>query len=131
MPVLPDRDVIDQLFSGNFADPFSLLGMHAADNGLQVRALLPDASEVWLLEQQTGKRVVQLACDDARGFFSATVPRRKNPFRYQLEVRWQNHQQIVDDPYRFGTLLQDIDGWCWRRAPIYGRMSAGGASRYA
>ena len=29
MPVLPDRDVIDQLFSGNSADPFSLLGMHA------------------------------------------------------------------------------------------------------
>ncbi|MGO2437956.1 MAG: GlgB N-terminal domain-containing protein, partial [Serratia proteamaculans] len=48
MPVLPDRDVIDQLFSGNSADPFSLLGMYVADNGLQVRALLPDASEVWL-----------------------------------------------------------------------------------
>lgn len=76
MPVLPDRDVIDQLFSGNFADPFSLLGMHAADNSLQVRALLPDASEVWLLEQQTGRRLVQLNCDDDRGFFSATVPRR-------------------------------------------------------
>ena len=111
MPVLPDRDVIDQLFSGNSADPFSLLGMHAADNGLQVRALLPDASEVWLLEQQSGRRLVQLNCDDPRGFFSATVPRRKTPFRYQFEVRWQDNQQIVDDPYRFGTLLQDIDSW--------------------
>ena len=111
MPVLPDRDVIDQLFSGNSADPFSLLGMHAVDNGLQVRALLPDASEVWLRDQQTGRRLVQLNCDDERGFFSATVPRRKTPFRYQFDVRWHDHQQIVDDPYRFGTLLQDIDSW--------------------
>lgn len=85
--------------------------MHAVDNGLQVRALLPDASEVWLRDQQTGRRLVQLNCDDERGFFSATVPRRKTPFRYQFDVRWHDHQQIVDDPYRFGTLLQDIDSW--------------------
>lgn len=77
MPVLPDRDVIDQIISGHYADPFALLGMHATDNGLQVRALLPDAGAVWLVEQQTGRRLVQLNCDDPRGFFSAVVPRRK------------------------------------------------------
>ncbi len=111
MPVLPDRDVIDQIISGHYADPFALLGMHATDNGLQVRALLPDAGAVWLVEQQTGRRLVQLNCDDPRGFFSAVVPRRKNPFRYQLQVSWRDHQQTVDDPYRFGPLLQDIDSW--------------------
>ncbi|HID8218646.1 TPA: GlgB N-terminal domain-containing protein, partial [Serratia marcescens] len=111
MPVLPDRDVIDQIISGHYADPFALLGMHATDNGLQVRALLPDAGAVWLVEQQTGRRLVQLNCDDPRGFFSAVVPRRKNPFRYQLQVSWRDHQQTIDDPYRFGPLLQDIDSW--------------------
>lgn len=111
MPVLSDRDVIDQIISGHYADPFALLGMHATDNGLQVRALLPDATEVWLIEQQTGRRLAQLNCDDPRGFFSAVVPRRKNPFRYQLQVSWRDHQQTVDDPYRFGPLLQDIDSW--------------------
>ncbi len=80
MPVLPDRDVIDQIISGHYADPFALLGMHATDNGLQVRALLPDATEVWLIEQQTGRRLAQLNCDDPRGFFSAVVPRRKKSF---------------------------------------------------
>ncbi len=79
MPVLSDRDVIDQIISGRYADP-ALLGMHATDNGLQVRALLPDATEVWLGEQQTGRRLAQLNCDDPRGFFSAVVPRRKNHF---------------------------------------------------
>ncbi|HHQ6580994.1 TPA: 1,4-alpha-glucan branching protein GlgB [Serratia fonticola] len=111
MPVLPERDVINQLITGHYADPFSLLGMHVTENGLQICALLPDAGTVWLVESKTGNRLVQLNCDDARGFFSALVPRRKTPFRYQLEVSWRDHQQLLEDPYRFGTLLQDIDSW--------------------
>lgn len=127
MPVLSDRDVIDQIISGHYADPFALLGMHATDNGLQVRALLPDATEVWLIEQQTGRRLAQLNCDDPRGFFSAVVPRRKNPFRYQLQVSWRDHQQTVDDPYRFGPLLQDIDSWLLAEARTCAPMNARGA----
>ncbi|MFQ9622487.1 MAG: GlgB N-terminal domain-containing protein, partial [Enterobacteriaceae bacterium] len=45
-----DRDVINALISGHFADPFSVLGMHQTDAGLEVRALLPDATDVWVIE---------------------------------------------------------------------------------
>lgn len=41
-----DRDVINALIAGHFADPFSVLGMHQTPAGLEVRALLPDATEV-------------------------------------------------------------------------------------
>lgn len=44
-------------------------------------------------------------------FFIAKLPRRKNLFRYQLAVTWPESTQLIDDPYRFGTLLQDIDTW--------------------
>ncbi|MFL4557041.1 1,4-alpha-glucan branching protein GlgB [Yersinia kristensenii] len=111
MPVLPDRQVINQIISGHYADPFAVLGMHQTDSGLQVCALLPDAKEVWLVEADTGRNVVQLQSEDPRGFFLAKLPRRKTPFRYQLAVTWQESTQILDDPYRFGTLLQDIDAW--------------------
>ena len=36
-----DRDVINALIAGHFADPFSVLGMHRTEAGLEVRALLP------------------------------------------------------------------------------------------
>ena len=39
-----DRDVINALIAGHFADPFSVLGMHKTTAGLEVRALLPDAT---------------------------------------------------------------------------------------
>lgn len=111
MSVLPDRQVINQIISGHYADPFSVLGMHQTAQGLQVCALLPDAKEVWLVDSKTGRHLAQFTCEDPRGFFIAKLPRRKNLFRYQLAVTWPESTQLIDDPYRFGTLLQDIDTW--------------------
>ncbi|SUB14613.1 1,4-alpha-glucan branching enzyme GlgB [Pantoea agglomerans] len=79
MSELPDRDAINALFAGNYADPFSLLGMHRTQQGLEVRALLPEALEVWVIETSTGRKLAQLVCEDARGFFSGVIPRRKKP----------------------------------------------------
>lgn len=106
-----DRDVINALIAGHFAAPFSVLGMHRTDAGLEVRALLPDATEVWVIEPKTGRKVGNLECLDSRGFFSGVMPRRKNPFRYQLAVVWHGQQNLIDDPYRFGPLLQEMDAW--------------------
>ena len=44
MSELPDSLAINALFAGTYSDPFALLGMHQTANGLEVRALLPDAS---------------------------------------------------------------------------------------
>ena len=106
-----DRDVINALIAGHFADPFSVLGMHRTEAGLEVRALLPDATEVWVIEPKTGRKVANLECLDSRGFFSGIMPRRKNPFRYQLAVIWHGQQNLIDDPYSFGPLLKEMDAW--------------------
>ena len=83
-----DRDVINALIAGHFADPFSVLGMHKTTAGLEVRALLPDATDVWVIEPKTGRKLAKLECLDSRGFFSGVIPRRKNFFRYQsLRIR--------------------------------------------
>ena len=111
MSELPDRHAINALFAGNYADPFSLLGMHQTIEGLEVRALLPDASEVWVIETNTGRKCAQLKCLDSRGFFCGVIPRRKNLFRYQLAVTWHGQQNLIDDAYRFGPLLAEMDAW--------------------
>ncbi len=105
-----DRDVINALIAGHFADPFSVLGMHRTDAGLEVRALLPDATDVWVIEPKTGRKVGKLECLDSRGFFSGVLPRRKMLFA----ISWPSphgQQNLIDDPYRFGPLLQDLDVW--------------------
>ncbi|HAT1576586.1 TPA: 1,4-alpha-glucan branching enzyme, partial [Raoultella ornithinolytica] len=97
-----EKSAISALLAGHCSDPFSVLGMHPTDAGLEVRALLPDATEVWVIEPKTGRKVGKLECLDSRGFFSGVLPRRKNPFRYQLAVTWHDQQNLIDDPYRFG-----------------------------
>ncbi|KIZ38186.1 glycogen branching protein, partial [Raoultella ornithinolytica] len=105
------KKVIEALFTGCCSDPFSTLGMHCTDAGLEVRALLPDATDVWVIEPKNGRKVGKLECLDLRGFFSGVLPRRKNPFRYQLAATWHGQQHLIDDPYRFGPLLQELDIW--------------------
>jgi len=111
MSLFPDRHVIEQLINGHYADPFSLLGLHITEQGLQIRALLPGAWQVSLVDSQNGQSLVQLNCEDDRGFFVATVPQRHEFFRYQLAVTWPGGQQLIEDPYRFGLLLQELDSW--------------------
>nr|WP_210417019.1 1,4-alpha-glucan branching enzyme [Brenneria sp. CFCC 11842] len=112
MDTMPEfSDAINSLIAGHYADPFSLLGMHQSAKGLEVRALLPDAREVWVVEADNGRKVARLTCDDERGFFSAVLPRRKKPFHYRLAVTWQQETYLLEDPYRFGPLLQDLDIW--------------------
>ena len=106
-----EKSAISALLAGHCSDPFSVLGMHSTDAGLEVRALLPDATDVWVIEPKTGRKVGKLECLDTRGFFSGVLPRRKNPFRYQLAVTWHGQQNLVDYPYRCGPLLQELDAW--------------------
>lgn len=72
-----DRDVINALIAGHFADPFSVLGMHKTTAGLEVRALYPTLP-MWVIEPKTGRKLAKLECLDSRGFFSGVIPRRKN-----------------------------------------------------
>ena len=44
MTKLVAQSVINSFFDGKHADPFAVLGMHETHNGIEIRALLPDAS---------------------------------------------------------------------------------------
>ena len=93
---------------------------HKTTAGLEVRALLPDATDVWVIEPKTGRKLAKLECLDSRGFFSGVIPRRKNFFRYQLAVVWHGQQNLIDDPYRFGPLIQEMDCLLYTSRPNLG-----------
>ena len=84
--------------------------MHSTDAGLEVRALLPDATDVWVIEPKTGRKAGKLECLDSRGFFSGVLPRRKNAFVTSWRSR-HDQQNLIDDPYRFGRCCRSLDVW--------------------
>ncbi|WP_410500219.1 1,4-alpha-glucan branching protein GlgB [Chitinibacter sp. S2-10] len=85
--------------------------MHLVDGVLQVRAWLPGAAQVSLIESKTGKPLADFSRVDERGFFVACVPRRKNHFAYQLRVDWHGNSVDLEDPYRFPPVLGEMDVW--------------------
>ncbi len=72
-----DRDVINALIAGHFADPFPYWGC-INHRGTGSPCPLPDATDVWVIEPKTGRKLAKLECLDSRGFFSGVIPRRKN-----------------------------------------------------
>lgn len=74
------------IFEGTHADPFSVLGMHETEKGIEIRALLPDASRVVVIGSETHNAVCELEHIDERGFFAAVIPKTRTFFAYQLQV---------------------------------------------
>ena len=68
MTQLVAQSVINQFFDGAHSDPFSVLGMHETDNGIEIRALLPDACRVSVIDKENQDTVCELDCLDDRGF---------------------------------------------------------------
>ena len=111
MTQLVAQSVINQFFDGTHSDPFSVLGMHETDNGIEIRALLPDACRVSVIDKENQDTVCELDCLDDRGFFAGVVPKTHDFFAYQLRVYWGKESQILEDPYRYHPMISDLDEW--------------------
>ena len=111
MTQLVAQSVINQFFDGTHSDPFAVLGMHETDNGIEIRALLPDANRVFVIEKENQTTLFELTRLDERGFFAGVAPKTRDFFVYQLQVYWGKESQIIEDPYRYHPMINDLDQW--------------------
>ncbi len=108
---MPTKNDIAALLAARHADPFGVLGMHADAAGkLWVRAVLPGASAVEVLDTASGKTLTTLYQDDNDGYFEARIPLRRKVFDYRLKIRWHNGDTgVYADAYAFGPQLDEAD----------------------
>jgi 1,4-alpha-glucan branching enzyme len=99
---------IDALARGTHQDPFAVLGLHEVGGKLVVRAFLPNADKVEVVEPGSAKKIVDLTSLGG-GLFEAAVPRRKKRFAYHLRVEQGGNSWVSDDPYRFGPVMGELD----------------------
>ena len=99
------------LIQGKHADPFSVLGLHADATGkLWLRAFLPGAVSVKVIEGNSGKIITPLVLRHPDGLFEAAIPRRRKPFAYRLGIEWQHGTYLeLADAYAFGPQLNEKD----------------------
>ncbi|OUS24712.1 1,4-alpha-glucan branching enzyme [Thalassotalea sp. 42_200_T64] len=108
---LLSNDEVVALAQAQHQDVFSILGMHQnpQGKGLIVRAFLPDAISVDVIDNKTGKNVATLTLVNESGLFEGPLGRRRKPFNYHLRVAYEDETVLVEDPYRYPSLLNDDD----------------------
>ena len=106
---MPHPDEIEALCQGRHGDPCSVLGPHLDAAGVvQVRALLPGAVVVLVV---AGARAWPLPRLHEDGFFAGPTALPAGS-HYQLRVRWPDGlESLQEDPYRYGTVLGEMDVW--------------------
>ncbi|WAW05140.1 1,4-alpha-glucan branching protein GlgB [Oxalobacter formigenes] len=104
-------EVLELVIRGDYKDPFTVLGMHSEKGKLIVRALLPQAVSVAVVDSSTGKKISPMQRWGVTALFVAEIAGKKELFPYRLEIDWGDHVQVMEDPYRFPPVLGDIDVW--------------------
>ncbi|MBP1886726.1 1,4-alpha-glucan branching protein GlgB [Sinorhizobium mexicanum] len=97
---------LQALVEGRHGDPFSILGHHRYDDLDVVRALLPGAVSVDVVEADTNRTLTRLEVIHAGGLFAGAIG---SAARYLFRIHWQDAVQETEDPYSFGLLLGDLD----------------------
>jgi 1,4-alpha-glucan branching enzyme len=106
---LADSDAL-LLVGACHSDPFAVLGMHTAASELRLKAMLPGATSVAVIDAATGKHAADLALRDPSGLWEGAIPQRKSRFDYRLAVQWANGDEgVYADAYAFGPLIPDAD----------------------
>ena len=100
---------IAAIVTARHGDPFAFLGMHIENGSLVVRAMLPSATSVEVVDTATGKLAASAERVHPDGFFVATIAERTQRFAYRLHVDWGAATDEFDDAYRFSSVLGDLD----------------------
>lgn len=102
---------IAMIRTASHGDPFAVLGPHQFAIGrYSIRCFLPGAKQVAVLSR-LGQTLAVLHCRHPDGFFEGEVPIQAAD-AYQFQVEWLSGlQSTLEDPYRFPTVLGDMDVW--------------------
>jgi 1,4-alpha-glucan branching enzyme len=100
---------LNRFLAGDCSDPAALFGLRPGASGrLEVRAFLPRAERVELLDAGTGETVAAMRMVHPEGIFEAE-PERAGWFPYRFRVHGWGEPREIDDPYRFGSTLGEMD----------------------
>jgi 1,4-alpha-glucan branching enzyme len=107
-----DDTQIDLIRGAAHGDPFAVLGLHTVTDGRRwLRAFLPGAARVDVCNADASRTFATLAQRHGDGVFEGEVG-ADTPGDYRFQVRWQDgNTSLLDDPYRFGAVLGEMDVW--------------------
>ncbi|MEO3432177.1 1,4-alpha-glucan branching protein GlgB [Inquilinus sp. CAU 1745] len=106
------RPEVEAIVRADHGDPFAVLGPHRGDGGrgrTTIRVFDPGASSIQAVDPSNEAVLASLDRIHPEGFFEGAVKGDAWPVDYRLRIEGPDGTRIVDDPYRFGPWLGDLD----------------------
>jgi 1,4-alpha-glucan branching enzyme len=98
------------ILDARHGDPFAVLGAHPAEGGVAIRAFVPHA-ETLEARAPGGELLAKLERRDDAGLFEGLAEGRNGVADYRLHARNAEAEWVLDDPYRFGPVLGEMDDY--------------------
>jgi 1,4-alpha-glucan branching enzyme len=102
-------------------DPFAVLGPHEVTGGIVIRALVPGAERLEVIEDASGAVAGELRCRHEAGLFEGELADHPVWFGYTLRAHNAGGSWEVHDPYRFPPVLGELDDYLIREG-THGRL---------
>ncbi|NLF96472.1 MAG: 1,4-alpha-glucan branching protein GlgB [Candidatus Riflebacteria bacterium] len=126
-----NKDAIESIIRTDHHDPFQILGAHLADlkgkKCVTVRAFLPDAEKVEIIDISNGQAFTANKLHDA-GFFEAVIAERDKVFAYRIKSHYQNGASAeFYDSYAFTPSIGETDQYLFNEGnhhELYEKMGA-------
>ncbi|MGR3519696.1 MAG: 1,4-alpha-glucan branching protein GlgB, partial [Roseovarius sp.] len=125
---LPGPEAVEAIIRGRHGDPFAVLGLHVQGRGAPlINVFAPEAAEVHVLDDRTGKDLGALDRLSAEGFFSGKIAGKRGRFAYRLRLRAGDQQWERRDAYAYPPVLGEMDEYFMaegRHEELYHRLGA-------
>ncbi len=107
---LTSKTDIQDILAGLHSNPFSILGLHFVKDNWVIRAFIPNADKIDVIDTKSGDLITSLKKSEyGDGFFEAIIKKADGRFAYRLNIFQGKHSWIADDPYRFGSIIGEMD----------------------
>ena len=117
---------LDTLQALHHPDPHSILGAHAAADGVVIRVFNPLARDVSLIVDGLAPRAMQQLNRD--GLFQLALADTRQPSNYRLQVKYPDGEVLTShDPYAYPPTIGNLDLHLWsegRHNRIYEKLGA-------
>jgi 1,4-alpha-glucan branching enzyme len=97
---------VSAIIAARHGDPFAVLGQHAVDGGVAIRAFVPLAETLHAVVDGVSH---PLACRDRAGFFEGLIAGPAKRLSYRLKAENAGGRWEFSDPYAFGPVLGPLD----------------------
>ncbi len=118
---------VEALVAARHGDPFAVLGFHDTPEGPAIRAFVPNAASLDVLDDG-GRKLAGLESRHPAGFFEGLLPGRPAArIRYRLRAANAGGSWDLEDPYAFGPVLGPIDDHLFAEGThreVYQRLGA-------